>query len=311
VKRALWWLGLALSLACLGFFLHSAASHWHAVEQMNWRAGTFLLATAALALYLTTYSAAGLAWQASLRMLGISARAGVLCRVLMLSQFGKYLPGNLAHHAGRVVLARKLGIGLEPTVASMAIDMAILLVVAVGCSLPALGVILAMLRGRDVAFVGPVAAVLVPCLAAVCLAWFFSQRVRRLVAHPIRVARTVLVRGNIRFLLRATLAHCLGFVLGGSALYLLCGAFSGSFSGPLPGVVGVYTASWLLGFLVIGAPAGIGIREVALMFGLTPLFGEQPALAATVVLRIVTTLGDGLLFAAALGLAKSVGQRDS
>lgn len=303
MKRVLWWIGLLLSLACLAFFLRSAASHWQAVAQVDWPPSGFLLAAVALALYLSTYGAAGLAWQASLRMLGVEAGAGTLCRVLMFSQFGKYLPGNFAHHAGRVVLARKLGIGLEPTVASMAVDLAILMIAAVICSTPALGLLWAMLRQHDMALEA-VALVMATCAAAACMLLMFSARARRLAAHPVRIARNVLARHNIRFLFRAGIAHCSGFLIGGSALFLLCSAFSGSLSGPWLSVVGAYTASWLLGFVVVGAPAGIGIREVALLFGLAPLYGEQYALAATAVLRLLTTLGDGLLFGYALTRSK-------
>lgn len=303
MKRVLWWAGLLLSLACLGFFLRSAASHWQAVAQVDWQSRTFLLAVAALVFYMATYGAAGLAWQASLRMLGVRARAAALCRVLMLSQFGKYLPGNFAHHAGRVVLARKLGIGLEPTVASMAVDLAVLLVVAALCSIPALGLLVAILQRQDMDF-GALLAILGACLAGGFLALALSRRARRLAAHPARLARKVLVRANLLLLARSALAHGLGFLLGSSALYLLCSAFSGSFSDAWLGVAGAYTASWLLGFVVIGAPAGIGIREVALMFGLAPLYGEQDALVATAILRIVTTIGDGLVFAIALFLSR-------
>lgn len=303
MKRALWWTGLLLSLACLAFFFRSAASHWQAVAQLDWPPRAFVLSAAALALYTATYAAAGLAWQASLRMLGVRAHAGALCRVLMLSQFGKYLPGNFAHHAGRVVLARKLGIGLEPTIASMAVDLVILMIVAVICSVPALTLLWAMLRQQDMPL-DSIAIAVAACATVACILLMFSARARRVAAHPVRIARKVLARSNIRFLFRTALAHCSGFVIGGSALFLLCSAFSGSLSGPWLSVVGAYTASWLLGFVVIGAPAGIGIREVALLFGLAPLYGEQHALAATAILRLVTTLGDALLFAYALSQSK-------
>jgi len=296
-----------LSLACLGFFLRSAATHWHAVAQVDWRAWTSVLAVAALGLYMATYGAAAMAWQASLRMLGVSARLHDLCRVLMLSQFGKYLPGNFAHHAGRVVLARRMGIGLESTVASVAIDMGILLVVAAICSLPALGLLVTLLQQHGMAF-GFVLAIGAMGLVLFGFALVFSRRARRLASHPLRIARQVLVPANALFLARSGLAHAGGFLLGATALYLLCSAFAGSFSNVWLGVVGAYTASWLLGFVVVGAPAGIGIREVALMFGLAPLYGQQDALAAAAVLRIVTTVGEGLLFLSALVLSRRAGK---
>src|SRR3546814_6017538 len=40
--------------------------------------------------------------------------------MLATSQFGKYLPGNVAHHIGRLVMARSAGIGTGGCVLSIA-----------------------------------------------------------------------------------------------------------------------------------------------------------------------------------------------
>jgi uncharacterized membrane protein YbhN (UPF0104 family) len=61
---------------------------------------------------------------------------------------------------------------------------------------------------------------------------------------------------------------------------------------------GSYVIAWLAGLITPGAPAGVGVRELVLLF----LLGEQiPAadlLLAVVLGRIVTVVGDLLFFTA-------------
>jgi uncharacterized membrane protein YbhN (UPF0104 family) len=57
-------------------------------------------------------------------------------------------------------------------------------------------------------------------------------------------------------------------------------------------------ASWAAGFIVIGAPGGLGVREVAFVALAGAALGESGALLLIGIFRIVTFLGDTLFFAA-------------
>lgn len=57
-------------------------------------------------------------------------------------------------------------------------------------------------------------------------------------------------------------------------------------------VVGAYLFSWLMGFLIPGAPGGIGVREAAIVALLTPYLDSDPVLLAILIYRIVNTVGD-------------------
>ena len=77
------------------------------------------------------------------------------------------------------------------------------------------------------------------------------------------------------------LAYVLGFGVESFALLLAAGA-----------------ASWAAGFIVIGAPGGLGVREAAFVALAGGALGESHALLLIGLFRIVTFLGDTLLFAA-------------
>ncbi len=61
-------------------------------------------------------------------------------------------------------------------------------------------------------------------------------------------------------------------------------------------VVSVYVIAWLIGLYTPGAPAGIGVREMALVFMLGVLFSESEILNAVVLVRLVNITGDFLFF---------------
>ena len=299
VKRLLTWAGVIVSLACIAFFIVSMAPHWQAMSVAGWPMRTWLLLAVGLGLYVASYASATLAWQTSLLISGQRVGYAKLAQVLLLSQFAKYLPGNVGHHVGRVVLARRIGLPTDAIIISMAVDMMILLVGAITCSLPALGLVLSLLgeHGADHGYVLVAALV---ALAGTLLLATLVPALRRAVMQWGRWVTQLFQRGQLPLFGRAWLVHCFAFIFGGTTLYIICGALAGSFGVHWLPVVGVYAAAWLLGFVMPGAPAGLGIREVALLVGLAPLYGEPQAIAAAATLRVVTTSGDGIVFLFAL-----------
>jgi uncharacterized membrane protein YbhN (UPF0104 family) len=57
-----------------------------------------------------------------------------------------------------------------------------------------------------------------------------------------------------------------------------------------------YVVAWLIGLVTPGAPAGVGVRELILVFLLQGLVGESELLLTVVLGRVVTVTGDFLFF---------------
>src|SRR3546814_6780064 len=65
--------------------------------------------------------------------------------------------------------------------------------------------------------------------------------------------------------------------------------------GAMPGpifFIGAFTTSWIAGFVVPGAPAGLGVREVVLTAWLAGALPPATAVLLVVALRIATTIAD-------------------
>ena len=61
-------------------------------------------------------------------------------------------------------------------------------------------------------------------------------------------------------------------------------------------VISGFILAWLIGFIVPGAPGGIGIREFVLITIMTSFVAEQYILFAVILHRIITVIGDLLTY---------------
>jgi hypothetical protein len=101
----------------------------------------------------------------------------------------------------------------------------------------------------------------------------------------------------------ALLANVVAWVLYGIAFRLFCAGILGVATGATPAYIAVYTASYLVGYLVIFAPGGVGFREGA-MWTMMPALGlatpaQAALLAATSRLWLtILEIVPGLLFVA-------------
>ena len=59
-----------------------------------------------------------------------------------------------------------------------------------------------------------------------------------------------------------------------------------------PVVVGAFGLAWIAGFLIPGAPAGLGVREALFVALIAPEVGAGAALACAILHRLVTAIAD-------------------
>lgn len=301
MKKLLVLAGVLISLVCVYFFARAVAQHWTAIAVSSWGGAVWINICVAVVLYMATYGIIAYAWGCSLTALGHPLPYRRALDILAISQFAKYLPGNVGHHVGRVMLAKREGLPLDAVLSSILLDTAIVVAAAGLWSLWVLRLLLDVLHKQQ-AFthiawlVGLGMSLLI--LLVVVLAFAPRARSRQLE----QLSQLVQARNTLP-LGRALSAHMASVVLGGTVLFLLCEAFApGATDTSWFTVSGVFAAAWLLGFLIPGAPAGLGVREMALLLGLGPIYGIDAATASAAALRLVTTAGDGLVFAAGLSL---------
>ncbi len=234
---------------------------------------------------------------ASHTALGYHVERGEGFRYWVFSQMGKYIPGGIWLFASRTVFYQQNGM---PTLIASGVvvweTLSILItgIVIVLVSIPTLPVF-------KWGMIGSIGAAGLLIAAAISLwqmprFWEWLTRLRipgaQLMLRFVNETadrRTKLLRGHL-------ILAAVSWVIIGSGFYLLTLSFPPLRGLSLLSANAIFIASWVIGFLVLIAPGGIGSREAALIAFLLPLISPSEALAFAVIARIWWTLGEALLF---------------
>jgi uncharacterized membrane protein YbhN (UPF0104 family) len=256
--RAAQWIFAALVLFFTG---HALLAQWSVASErllhvkLNW--GALALASV---LIVFTYAILIEGWRRVLGAWGGKLSYPEAARIWCLSNLGKYVPGNVWSLTAMGVMSRDRGISAVAATGSSVIMQ--LLSLALG-----LGVVLltgAKLVGQPL-LLGAALAVI---LALVALAPRLLPRITRLLSS---VTGWTIAEPNIpaTVVWGASAAAGVTWILYGVAFQLFVVGLLGGASGATMSYIAVYTAAYILGFISPIAPAGLGVRELALAAGMT------------------------------------------
>lgn len=224
-----------------------------------------------------------MAWQKILTHLGAHMPASSAVRIYGLSQIGKYLPGNIFHLAGRQSLGMAEGVPSWTLIKSTVWELGLMCTTASPFLLLAAPAYFRLERLQDAAVAG-----------VVLLLMIFAWVIRRVWGTPLMQA----------FLLYLLFLCVAGLVFAGVA-----STVSVDRIGAWGTLASCFVIAWLMGLVVPGAPAGIGIRELVLLGLLANQLSAEAALLTIGVSRIVTAMGDVIFWLGALTLAQLVRSR--
>lgn len=192
-------------------------------------------------------------WTAGLRALGEDVSIGLVQRASARSLLARYVPGSIWYQLGRSALLGRQGIGHRPLAVVAVLDTVLGPVVGA-----ALGVG-SLLLGGGSAF--GVVALIGWCgfLAAACSPPMVNA-VLRLVARRSGAEALRLTWPAFLGLLARTAVFWLGAV---AAFLAYLHAFPGLELPPLLTTAGSFMVAWVVGFLALFAPQGLGVFEAA------------------------------------------------
>lgn len=203
-------------------------------------------------------------------------------RIFFTANLGRYLPGKVWQLAGLAYLARAEGV-TAPTATAAAL-MGQLFSLA-GATLVGLGVLLESDWGGALGG-GWAAGAGVALLGVLTFPAILRPLLQKLISRGKGAVPGPLWPGQA-FGVRWLGLYALSWLFQGGAFWLLVRGL-GMELDPILGVA-IFPAAYLLGYVAIFAPAGIGVREGALIFFLNPTLGAGGAVVA-VVSRLWTTV---------------------
>ncbi|OUL22700.1 hypothetical protein BV378_22490 [Nostoc sp. RF31YmG] len=289
-KKILRWMILGGTLFFLGKALKD---HWLEVtsiqiDQIGW--ATLAIATGVT---LLAHTWAGWIWTWVLQELNQPVESLHFIQVYLKTNIAKYLPGNVWHHYGRIVEVKN---------ATGSLGAATLSVVLEALLMTAAALIIIVLLGTQ--FTATNANTWWQILQFFCLVlilcalhpWFLNpviHFVHRFKAKKVDKNTNSSVNFNIeRYPLRPLLGE-LGFLgLRGIGFILTLFALGPLNASQIPLLLGAFSFSWLLGFVVPGAPGGLGVFEATAIALLQHYFPAALVISAIALYRLISIIAE-------------------
>lgn len=275
-KRALHWVGSALAVVGVGYVALRLHDYYAQIDVGRFDALEWLTVFGFALLYGCANCFLAFAWWNLLEK--FKARTSWLwaLKVYGVSQLAKYLPGNIFHLAGRQAMGMAAGVPGWSLAKSAVWELGLISFTGGMFGLLALPLLFPIVAVPAAVGVFAVGAGLIavalsrfsgaPSAWALCSYLAFLSVSGGLFAGLLDLVSDTSVSGNLSWL-------------------------------PL---IGAFVIAWLVGLVTPGAPAGVGVRELVLLFLLKGVVVEADLVFAVILGRLVTVLGDVMFFIVAL-----------
>ena len=268
LKIALNFAGCALAIVGIVFVALRLRNYSTEIDFSRFGVATWsAITTLAIAYGLANFLLA-LAWRYLLRHFGAGTSFNWAVRTYGISQIAKYVPGNIFHLAGRQAMGMAAGVPAWPLMKSAGWELGLI---------SATGALYGLLTLPLIQPHLPVIASAAVFMTALAIAAFL---IRRFIGKSVA---------------RAFGLHVIFLFISG---LIFVGLFKILAEKPrvewllMMPLIGAYVLAWLCGLVTPGAPAGLGIRELVLLFLLNGVVGEADLLLAVVLGRLLTVAGD-------------------
>lgn len=293
--------------ASIAFLVHFASGFASTEGLHGLRRDTYFAVGIAVILISLTSILSAAAWHTLLA--GLSCRVTIVqsVAIFLSTQIAKYLPGNVGHYVGRVALARtRLKVPATRAIlsllheAGLACAGALFIGLGLYCFLPD-GTLYGLTRADSYAAFLLFAAMFI---GVILLAGMLRKRLK---VHRTVIRKFVDAIPGLHPSLRSLPLYIAGYVLVGIAAAVIAASLVPLQARDWVLICGAYSLAWIIGFLIPGAPGGLGVRESALVLLLAGTFPKDVVLLIALLARLASVGTDVLAFTAGLLLMRKAG----
>lgn len=294
--------GYALVILALGFIFQRFWNSWHILDWSIPNTALWVLIGGIIVYALSNFMLS-FAWGELLQKCGENALNSQTCHgIYGRTQLNKYIPGNIFHFVGRHMLSRQFKCSHFALICALGYEIMLLAGVAGIIALP--GVFLLTLSQETTwMYAIPIIGLAFIFLFLISLEYYSPALLEKHVSFLLKHLghdQTLLAGKRlipIRELWKVILAYWFYFNLNAVVFIALIYAFQSHITQQdIFLLLSGYAFAWLVGFVVPGAPAGLGLREVVLLAVVAPVWGEPLGLLVIGLFRLMTVAGDVLYF---------------
>lgn len=208
------------------------------------------------------------------------------------SNLYKYLPGNVMHYIGR----NQIAVFSDTSHSQIAICTVLEVMVQAGsafivAAILSFAFVVQWIRDNSI-WLYAIAALLL--LVAICVYFFLGSSIGTTLRKKVDIKITAEL---VKCLLQVGIYYIFYQIISGILFLFLINFMEIKISAAyFAAVIGVYCFAWLVGLITPGAPGGLGVREAMLTLLLSEMVGSEPIIAAVVLNRIITIVGDLLAY---------------
>jgi uncharacterized membrane protein YbhN (UPF0104 family) len=283
LKPCLRWFFVGMAL----FFLASAfKDHWQEVLAIRIRGWGWIDLTIALLITILAHIWSGWIWGWILAEFNQRVKAVWSIQTYLITNIGKYLPGNVWHFYGRIRAAQSVGvpgaIAILSTLMEPLLMAASALILAAGASPQSRG----LLQGGILVsvLIGVHPRILNPILT------FLSKKKTKGELTDKDQASAQLKRYPLKPLLGE-----MGFLLiRGLGFLFALRALSAIEMAQVPQLLSAFSFAWLLGLVIPGAPGGLGVFEATAIALLDGVYAPAILISGVALYRVISVLAEAI-----------------
>lgn len=267
--------GIAIGVAGVAFVTRTIISKWDQVTDAFSQVNAIQLLLSLL-LGLAAMTIIGSIWVTMLTARFHEVKHRTALSWYFTGQLGKYVPGGIWPIVGRAELAVRNGVVRRDAYASTGLSLvstylAAIVTIAIGATLT---------HGHRLVGVTIISALAVGYLL------FSNERLRsRIIAVAAKVSPAAQSLTDPVRLATLTVQHVPAWILMSLSTSVTASAFGAKIG--LFDMLFVTSTSWLAGFVVVGVPGGIGVREAVFTSLASPIIGTPLAVSLALLSRVV------------------------
>lgn len=273
-------LGIAIGITGIAFVVNTLISKWDEVSDafgsidLTPLVGSWILGLLAM-------SSIGLLWVSMISTKGHRVPARRAMSWYFTGQLGKYVPGGIWPIVGRAELATRNGVPRMDAYASTGLSLVTTY----------LGAVLALAFGAVFTDERWPITVVVAVLGICGFLLFSNQTLRaRIISLMTKISPNSQTLTDPKRLVMLAIAHIPSWIFMSLSTSVTASAFGAKIS--IMEMLFITSTSWFVGFVVIGVPGGIGVREAVFTSLAGPIIGTPVAVSLALMSRVVFIIVD-------------------
>lgn len=262
--------------------------NWTEVKKYDWTINWPLL-VCSVALHILAFTLFASTWCILMRAFGHHITIAQGFKVSYVVNLGRYIPGKVWPILGQVYMLRKINVTQEEAITSWGIATILGLPGAFLAGFIAMGFHPQMLQqtlGDNVGW-GPIAAVVVTIGGSFLLA-LAPQKTMLPVNFLLKLLgrKPVELKLTMKVIFQVYGGYFVSWVFYGIAFYTFVRSIVPDAPVPPVAAMGAFVMAYIIGWLALFSPGGIGVRELVLISVLSPFMGTAAASGIAVAARV-------------------------